>query len=177
MKNIILLLTLLVAVLGCDRRSSKPNIELIQDMFISPAIRAQDDDPNSMKLPPEGTVPRGFQPYKILLAEEAEVKLKNPFPKTEETVAKGKALYMTYCFPCHGAQGDGKGPVSVKWPAPIPNFTNQRVRGLKDGFYFHLMTVGRGLMGSYAVQIKPEDRWLIVNFIRDLQEKSPVTPQ
>ena len=60
--------------MGCERR--KPNIELIQDMMQSPAIKAQDYDDDAvakraMDLPPEGAVPVGHTPYAIDTPEEA----------------------------------------------------------------------------------------------------------
>lgn len=173
MKHLIIL-TLFVSLVGCERKSNKPNIELIQDMMASPAVKAQDEDENSMRTPPEGTVPQGWQPYTFASAEEAALKLKNPFVKNMESTLTGQKLYLTYCFPCHGATGDGKGPIAEKWPAPIPNMHTKRVRDWKDGHIYHLITRGRGLMGSYAAQVRPEDRWHIINYIRELQAKSPV---
>ena len=162
-----------IFVLGCENRSRDPNVELIQDMMVSPAVKSQDEDLNSMKLPPEGTIPQGWTPYVFQSAEEAALKLQNPIGKTNESVMKGRKLYMTYCFPCHGAKADGKGPVADKWPAPIPNLLTQRVRGWKDGHIYHLVTRGRGLMGSYASQIRPDDRWHLINYLRHSQANSP----
>ncbi|HNA07430.1 MAG TPA: cytochrome c, partial [Leptospiraceae bacterium] len=34
----------------------------------------------------------------------------------------------------------------------------------------HIITMGRGLMASYAAQIEPDDRWKIILYIRKLQE-------
>lgn len=171
----VLALPFAFSLVGCDGTHREPNIELIQDMMVSPAVKAQDDDPNSMKLPPEGTVPQGWTPYAMKSAEEAAAKLKNPFEKNMENTMKGQKLYMTYCVPCHGSQLDGKGTIAEKWPAAIPSLTSKVVRDFKDGHIYHLITVGRGLMGSYASQVRPEDRWLIINYIRHAQENSPIT--
>ncbi len=165
-----------LVTMGCERRSSEPNVELIQDMMVSPSVKAQDDDPNSMKLPPEGSIPQGWEPYRMKSAEEAAAKLTNPYEKNVENMVKGQKLFLTYCLPCHGAVGDGKGPIAEKWPAAIPALTTKIVRDYKDGHIYHIVTAGRGLMGSYASQIQPNDRWLIINYIRHLQENSPVTP-
>ncbi len=158
--------------MGCERRSREPNVELIQDMMVSPAVKAQDDDANSMKLPPEGTVPQGWTPYRMKSAEEAAEKLKNPFERSLENTMKGQKLYLTYCVSCHGAAGDGKGLIAEKWPAPIPGLTTKIVRDFKDGHIYHIVTVGRGLMSSYASQIRPDDRWLIINYIRHMQDNT-----
>lgn len=181
MKKISLTLALLMTVLagliisGCTR-SREPNIELIQDMFVTPAVKAQDEDPNSMKLPPENTVPQGFEPYNYQSAEEAGAKLKNPLTVNDIVVQEGQKHYMTYCFVCHGAQGDGKGPVAEKWPSPIPGLNTQVVRNFPDGHIYHIVTKGRGMMGSYAAQVKPDMRWKIISYIRHMQSKTPVAP-
>ncbi len=173
MKKLIALSILALAFTGCDRSSRTPNIELIQDMMESPAVKAQDEDANSMKLPPDGTVPQGWTPYTMKSTEEAADKMKNPFPKSMENTLKGQKLYLTYCVPCHGAQLDGKGPIAEKWPAAIPGLTTKIVRDFKDGHIYHILTVGRGLMGSYASQVRPEERWLIINYLRHAQETTP----
>jgi mono/diheme cytochrome c family protein len=171
-------LSILAAVLtvGCERRSREPNIELIQDMMVSPAVKAQDDDPNSMKLPPEGTIPQGWTPYNMKSPEEAAAKLTNPYEKNMENTLKGQKLFLTFCVPCHGAKADGKGTIAEKWPAAIPALTTQNARNYKDGYIYHIITMGRGLMGSYASQVRPEDRWLIINYLRHVQDNTPVTP-
>ena len=173
-RYLILTVATLLSLTGCQRNSDKPNIELIQDMMVSPAVKAQDEDPNSMKTPPEGTIPQGHEPYKFGSAEEAALKLKNPFPADLQSQLRGQKMFQTYCMVCHGATGNGKGPVAAKWPAAIPNFYTQRVRDWKDGHLYHLITRGRGLMGSYAYQIHPEDRWHIINYIRQLQSQTKV---
>lgn len=96
MKNMILNLALLFSILtgllltGCEKRHREPNVELIQDMMVSPAIKAQDEDPNSMKTPPEGSVPQGFEVYPYASAEEAGAKLKSPLTINEITIQAGQ---------------------------------------------------------------------------------------
>jgi len=68
---------------GCSD-PDRPNVELIQDMMVSPAVKAQDFDHDrpgkmAMRLPPKGTVPRGFTPYAYHFDPSgAEANLKNP---------------------------------------------------------------------------------------------------
>jgi mono/diheme cytochrome c family protein len=129
-----------------------------------------------MKVPPENTVPQGFEPYTYQTAEEAGAKLKSPLTMSDIDIQEGQKYFMTYCFVCHGAKGDGHGPVAEKWPSPIPNMLTKRVREYPDGHIYHIITKGRGLMGSYAAQVKPNMRWKIITYIRHLQSKSPVLP-
>lgn len=172
--RIISVLGLVLTLSGCSK--SNTNIELVQDMMDSPAVKAQDYNPKQSgeaanTLPPEGTQAIGHIPYKFVgKAEEAEKALVNPIPG--QNLARGKELFETYCYVCHGVTGDGKGPVAAKFQVPIPALTTDKVRAFKDGRLFHIITDGQGVMGSYATQIKREkDRWAVVNYVRSLKRE------
>ena len=159
---------------GCGPKR-KPQIELIQDMMQSPAIEPQDYDekkPGSlaMRRPPEGAIPKGHIPYDIKTSEKAEQLLFNPLPMNFETLQRGQKMYYIYCGVCHGATGIGDGPVAAKTILKPPSLVNQKIKDWADGGIYHMIVVGRGLMGSFASQIPNEkDRWALVNFIRRLQ--------
>lgn len=166
------------ALVSCERK--EPNIELIQDMMESPAIKAQDydlekPDQRANLLPPEGTVPRGFQPYTLTDSIDAERVMVNPVVGRNELLPRGQKMYQVYCAVCHGPTGQGDGPIIEKWIAPIPSLMSKKIRDWKDGGIYHMIAAGRGLMGSYASQITSvEDRWLLVNYIRHMQKNQPV---
>ncbi len=88
-------------------------------------------------------------------------------------LARGKWVYDTYCSVCHGSSGDGDGPIigAGRFPNP-PSLLSNHARELADGAIYNIVTVGQGLMPSYAVQVTPIDRWRVVHFVRKLQ--SPV---
>jgi mono/diheme cytochrome c family protein len=174
MKNVLLIFSVLVLATACSK--SNTNVELIQDMMESPAVKAQDHNPkmpgeSANTLPPEGTQAIGHIPYKFKgKADEAEKALANPI--AGQNLARGKELFETYCYVCHGTKGDGKGPVSPKFQVPIPALTSDKVRAFKDGRIFHIITDGQGVMSSYATQIKREkDRWAVVNYVRSLKRE------
>lgn len=159
--------------------SSEPNIELIQDMMDQPALKAQDYEPSnptkaSSRIPPEGTVPQGYTPYKYAgNAAEASAKLKNPFAGNTKTevLELGRRQFEIYCAVCHGATGAGDGPVAPKMALKPPTLHSDKVKGLTDGGIFHIITDGQGVMASYAYQLVNEnDRWAIVNYVRSLQK-------
>ena len=176
-----LLITLCLLMSGCGSKRD-PQIELIQDMMQSPAIKAQDydeDRPGSlaMKRPPEGAIPRGHIPYNIETSEEAEDLLDNPLPESYEVLRRGQKMYYIYCGVCHGMTGGGDGPVAEKTMLKPPSLVNAKIKGWQDGGIYHLMTAGRGLMGSFASQIPNEaDRWALVHFIRRLQAHADEEP-
>jgi hypothetical protein len=160
---------------------SEPNVELIQDMMESPALKAQDfdtynRDEGSSRLPPENTVPVGYAKYPYHMQPDLGAKLKNPLAgkMTPEVIELGRTKFETYCAVCHGYEGKGDGPVSVKMAVKPPSLmTDKIVTQYTDGHIFHVISDGQGVMASYAYQlVDPNDRWAIVNYVRSLQKLS-----
>ena len=175
---------------GCNVQD-QPNFMIapwINHMAFSSANEAQGENPflpngRSMMTPPEGTIPRGFMPLHYTGAKEeakqAGEELKNPVQATPENLARGKWGFETFCAPCHGVTGAGDGPVSKRGVPGFPIATpdSKPVKdGYKDGHIFHIMTYGRGLMGSYASQVNQQDRWKIILHLRELQKKAANAP-
>jgi mono/diheme cytochrome c family protein len=48
---------------------------------------------------------------------------------------------------------------------------------MPDGSLFHIITAGEEKMPSYAEQIRPRDRWLIVNYVRVLHRALDPKPE
>ena len=169
-------------LVGCKYTS--PPLEWFPNMFDSPARESQEADyfaPNNSasRMPPEGTVPLGYKPYPyigVLTSEElpgADKGLKNPVEPSKEAYARGEERYQIYCSPCHGVRGAGNGNVVGPYPRfvqPPPALISEKIKGWTDGQIYHIVSIGRGLMGSYAYQIEPEDRWKLILYIRKLQE-------
>jgi mono/diheme cytochrome c family protein len=186
MKKILLPVCLLAATgmfTACGPKGNEPNIELIQDMMVQPAVKAQRYDdyfPNgiSQRVPPEHTVPVGFIPYRWgFNADLAEKELKNPIAgqMTAEVLNVGQKYFETNCMVCHGQMGLGNGPVAAKFPVKIPSLMTDKIRGWTDTRIFHTITMGQGIMGPYASHIPQQYRWQVVNYIRSLQKTQTVT--
>jgi hypothetical protein len=97
--------------------------------------------------------------------------LTNPLPVNDKIVEEGKALYLSYCAPCHGENGDGKGKVGGVYKG-VPNYATGRYATMTEGHIFHVITHGRNRMWAHKGQIEPEDRWKIVRYVQKLQTKS-----
>jgi len=161
--------------------NKEPNVDLIQDMMESPAIKAQDFDTfdrtkAGSRVPPEHTVPVGYEPYPYHLdAAAAEKNLKNPLAgdMSPQVIELGRTKFEIYCAVCHGYEGKGDGPVSVKMalkPPPLVGSAS-KVVGFNDARIYHIITDGQGVMASYAYQMpNAKDRWAIVNYVRTLQK-------
>ena len=89
------------------------------------------------------------------------------------TMAEAERLYLVNCAICHGSKLDGNGPLwkdgNGPYPAAPRPLNGDYVRALSDGQIYHVITHGKGQMGSYASQVHPEQRWWIVEYIRSKQ--------
>jgi mono/diheme cytochrome c family protein len=165
---------------GCGPKApemhKEPNVELIQDMMDQPALKAQDYEPGNVmkmasRLPPAGTVPTNYTPYKYAGNAKAAEAQKNPLQNTPEILEIGRGKYETYCAVCHGYEGKGDGPVAGKLSLKPPPLVSGNGLTHSDAGLYHIITDGRGTMSSYAYQlVDSNDRWAIVNYVRSLQK-------
>lgn len=181
--NEVIFLSLLSLLLnGCDRNRNTPGWDYFPDMFYSTAYETFTKNPNfkdgiTMRVPPAGTVPRGFIPFNYTVDPESRVRagieLTNPVPPTAEAITRGKTVYSTFCIGCHGIKGAGDGHLftSGLYPLKPRMLTGSIAENLKDGEIFHTISLGLGSMGAHGSQISSEDRWALVLYIRTLQKK------
>lgn len=171
------LLTLLLGS-SCDKNRNKPGYSYFPDMEQSQAYETYTVNPNwengrTNQLPVDGTVPREMIPFDF---EKTEVnrtwagqELVNPYAGDQSVVEEGYRLYNIYCLHCHGEMGDGKGHLytSQKYLFLPANLNSEKIRTNPDGEIFHVITVGYGVMGAHGAQVLPDERWKIVNYIRE----------
>lgn len=106
--------------------------------------------------------------HKDSLETAAQI-LKNPLPESNEVLKQGKHLYLGFCAPCHGEKGDGKGKVGEIYKG-VPNYSTGRYKTLTEGHIFHVITNGKGRMWAHKTQVNPEERWMIVRYVQQLQQ-------
>ena len=136
-------------------------------------------DGKTAQLPPAGTIPVGFvkfdYPNTMDGYNQASLEVKNPLVMNTQNMTEGKALFTTFCSPCHGVTGQADGTVIAHgFPAPPSYSTGQSSRGgamkdLTDGKIYHTITYGLNNMGSYASQLSPEERWKVTMYVHHLQ--------
>ena len=97
-------------------------------------------------------------------------RLKNPVALTLDHVRRGQSRFNISCIACHGARGNGDGPVTGpnRFPAPPSLHTDQAV-GYADGTIFHIITKGTGKMPLYGDTLSEPDRWKVIYYVRALQ--------
>lgn len=163
----------------CDYDRNKPGHTYFPDMEESQAYETYSTNPNmangaTNQLPVKGTVPREMVPFDFVKTPEdkhqAGIEYQNPLPLTTATKTEGQRLYNVYCVNCHGDKGDGKGFLytSGKYPFPPASLLTPKVQNVPDGEIFHVISIGIGVMGSHGSQIKPDDRWKIVTYVKGL---------
>ena len=110
------------------------------------------------------------------LPEDAD-KTRNPVQATEESIAKGKELYLDRakgnCIFCHGENGAGNEanfPRLRRKPADISN--KERMSSMTDGEVFWKISKGiRGIMPDSEKKLSEEERWHVVNYVRTLAKE------
>ncbi len=181
------LIPLAFAVKSRHSTSSQPRWHFWRDMDFQPVVRAQRASaffPDGRALRPqvEGTLARE-QADKDPHLNQGKVngKLVTTFPKavlplSMEMMVRGRDRFNTYCAPCHGRDGKGKGLVATRasslgegtW-VPPSNLTDARIAKMPVGEIYQTIRYGVRNMPKYGPQIEVRDRWAIVAYIRALQ--------
>jgi mono/diheme cytochrome c family protein len=175
-------LAILVIFASCDRDRNTTGWQYFDDMVKSPAYETYTPNPNfadgrTMRNPVEGTIPLNFQPYlyekndtdRVIAGKE----LVNPFKPTAENLERGKQVYNVFCVSCHGETGDGKGFLftSGKYPFPPKTLLSEKIRNNPEGEIFHVITVGFGVMPQHGSQVRPDDRWKVAMYVKEVLQK------
>ena len=183
MKNNILLLLLfcLLFLTGCFRGSKfeDPPIHLNPNMDNQPKYRSLEEsyffeDGSTMRKPIEGTVAVGRYNEDVSFIsgknKDGSYVADNPIILTREILDRGQDRYNIYCAPCHSQVGNGKGIVTqYDYPVIPGNFHDNRIRNQPDGEMFNTITYGLRSMPAYGYQLKTEDVWAVVYYVRALQ--------
>lgn len=180
-----IIITIMVAgiLMSCNRNRRTTGWDYFPDMFYSTAYETFTKNPNfsdsmTMRVPEKGTVPQGYVPFDYTIEPESRSKagmeLINPLTPTAEVLETGKHYYTVFCMLCHGATGEGNGNLytSGLYPMKPRTLSGETAVNLKDGEIYHTITLGFGAMGAYGTQIRPDERWMIILYIRSLQQQA-----
>lgn len=166
-------------VAGCKL---KPTHDMEEQPNIHPAYKPSSvfDNGSSARPVPAGAVPRisndsadsQFADIRAAIATQNVDSTETsaiPFPITTDILLRGQQRFNIYCSMCHGRLGDGNGMIAQRGLTPPPSFHIDRLREVSDGHLYNVITNGYGQMFSYNDRVRPEDRWMIVAYIRALQ--------
>jgi len=177
----VLLSFLIMNLYSCNRDRNNPGWDYFPDMFYSTAYETNTPNPNfkdgmTMRTPVPGTVSRDYLQFDYTNDPESRIKagneLVNQMLPNSDNIARGKQVYTTFCIGCHGSKGEGDGRLFTSGLYPLKPLTlaGSSAQKLKDGEIYHTITLGIRSMGAHGSQIRPEDRWKLVLYIRTLQE-------
>lgn len=105
---------------------------------------------------------------------DAAIADKNPIVLTadnaESILNTGKYLYNSKCAHCHGAKGDGDGPMEESGAyAGAAILKNLKIA---DGQMFYSIYYGKGMMGSHRSLLNKKEIWEVIHYIHKLQDSN-----
>jgi mono/diheme cytochrome c family protein len=178
----------LVVVASCSDVRREPGRIYMPDMAYSRAVETYADHSNLTNerifynaRPVDGTVKRGegLTHYEMLKDTTGTyvqaVNMKNPLPAPDSaTLIEAERIYLINCGICHGPKLDGNGPLYKGGEGPYPAkpatlVGDAKYEAMAEGTMFHSITYGKNLMGSYASQVTPKQRWMIIQYIKAKQ--------
>lgn len=98
----------------------------------------------------------------------------NPMPSNADSLRKGRVVFKEYCATCHGDRGLGDGSARKTIEMTLPNLQDKAWAAARtDGELFWKISTGRLPMMPYDPLLRDEDRWHVVNYVRNLSSDSP----
>lgn len=174
----LLLFMALVFITSCNDKES-PGKTYMPDMVYSRAYEAyatHNLDTTLIRytgLPVPGTVRRGdLFPYTVPNDTPGYIlsaSIKNPLPVPDSVqLQEAGRLYNINCGICHGPKMDAQSPLAGK-VGGIANLTLPQFVKMPEGQMYHVVTYGKGNMGSYASQLDRRQRWMVVQYVKAMQ--------
>ncbi len=184
---IILILTSATAVfVSCSDVRRDRGREYMPDMAYSRAYETY--APNNLRekninynaQPVAGTIKRGEMfPFAIPKDRDgdsvnyvASRQVANPYTSLDEGQQKeAERLYLINCGICHGPNLDGNGPLYNDGKGPYPAAPKNLVADavvskMPEGQIFYSVTYGKGQMGPYASNLRTDQRWMVVHYVK-----------
>jgi mono/diheme cytochrome c family protein len=168
--------------LSVGTNPERPNMEFLPDMahpvsYHSFAANSNFSDGRTLQSPVDGTVPRGHMPLHFGPGPEdalrAGKELKSPLlPEDKRAKQLGPVLFAHHCLVCHGPEGKGDGPVTLRGVPPPPSLLAEKTVATPDGQIFHVLTFGQQNMASYATHLSVEERWYVIDHLRAMQKQA-----
>jgi mono/diheme cytochrome c family protein len=187
--SFVAIITLVIAV-GCSNVRREPGKVYMPDMAYSRAYETYSTSPvfvdgQTNREPVSGTVKRGdAYPFHIAMDKPGDTAnyyasraVRNPLPVLNaDDLKEAERLYLINCGICHGAKLDGNGPLYNGSDGPYPAkpatlVGDAKYEAMPEGQMYYSTTYGKNLMGSYASQLQPKQRWMVIAYIKSKQAK------
>lgn len=96
--------------------------------------------------------------------------LMSPYLIEPLTLPQGQEVYTIYCASCHGHQGKSDGVNTNNLTVKPRKFQDKRVISQTNGAIFWKIREGRGEMPSFKNVLSEEQKWQMVEYIRDISK-------
>ncbi len=97
----------------------------------------------------------------------------NPVKPTAASQARAKKLYGFDCAMCHGTNGDGKGDLAGDMKLSLKDWRDPAsLKDMTDGELNYIISKGKDKMPAGADQMKPDEIWNMVSYVRSFAGKS-----
>jgi mono/diheme cytochrome c family protein len=180
---------IMVIAMSCGDVKRTPGKDYMPDMRNSRAYETYSVSPifkdgQTNREPVAGTVKRG-DVYPFHIAKDAagdtanyyaSRAVKSPLPQLNAVDMKeAERLYLINCAICHGSKLDGNGPLYNGGDGPYPAkpatlVGDAKYESMPEGQMYYSTTYGKNLMGSYASQLQPKERWMVITYIKSKQK-------
>lgn len=94
----------------------------------------------------------------------------NPYLIEPLTLPQGQEVFNIYCASCHGQHGEANGTVTPDLKIKPLKFQDKKITSQSDGALYWKITEGKGEMPSFKDFISDEQRWQMVEYIRDISQ-------
>lgn len=181
--------SIMVIAMSCGDVKRTPGKDYMPDMRQSRAYETYSVSPifkdgQTNREPVAGTVKRGdvypFHVSKDAAGDTANYyasrAVKSPLPQLNAVDMKeAERLYLINCAICHGSKLDGNGPLYNGGDGPYPAkpatlVGDAKYESMPEGQMYYSTTYGKNLMGSYASQLQPKERWMVITYIKSKQK-------
>jgi mono/diheme cytochrome c family protein len=181
--------SIMVIAMSCGDVKRTPGKDYMPDMRQSRAYETYSVSPvfkdgQTNREPVAGTVKRGdVYPFHVAKDEAGDTAnyyasraVKSPLPALSALDMKeAERLYLINCAICHGAKLDGNGPLYNGGDGPYPAkpatlVGDAKYENMPEGQMYYSTTYGKNLMGSYASQLQPKERWMVITYIKSKQK-------
>jgi mono/diheme cytochrome c family protein len=189
-----------ILILGVrGQKFDEPPRELFNDMDRQSKVQYQEPseffaDGRASRIPPQGTVPLGFEkPWNFPAEGESILEtwhfnygnayvstgrmgenwgdgIPEEFDVDAAFLARGRERYDINCKVCHGATGAANGVATNYGVIGVANLQQETFVNQPDGQIYNTIANGKGLMYGYGANLTLRDRWAIVAYVRALQK-------
>jgi len=120
----------------------------------------------------QDSAPVATQSGEVKIPEE-DLKRVNPVKATPAGLTHAKKVFGYNCAMCHGKEGDGQGDLADQMKLKLKDWRElASLKDTTDGELYYIIAKGKGQMPAGADQMKPEDIWNMVLYVRLFAQKA-----